>query len=66
MATIGRCTPGMTPTPHLAPHRLGFGGRPDQAPPADPLAWADAQTRGAGAPIAPPEGRDAPFTLADG
>jgi uncharacterized protein (DUF1800 family) len=56
----------MAPTSHVALHRLGFGARPDQAPPADPLAWADAQTRGPGPALAPPEGRDAPFTLADG
>ena len=56
----------MPPTPHLALHRLGFGARPDQPPPADPIAWADAQARGPGPALAPPEGRDAPFTLADG
>jgi uncharacterized protein (DUF1800 family) len=56
----------MTPNPHLALHRFAFGARPDQPLPADPLAWADAQTRGPGAPIPPPEGRSAPATLAEG
>jgi uncharacterized protein (DUF1800 family) len=56
----------MAPTPHLALHRLGFGVRPGEPLPSDPIAWADAQTRGEGPAIAPPEGRDTPFTLAEG
>jgi uncharacterized protein (DUF1800 family) len=54
----------MSITPHLAVHRFGLG--PRAALPADPLAWLDAQTTGAGPPIPPPEGRDAAFALAEG
>ncbi len=54
----------MSTTPHLAVHRFGLG--PRAALPADPLAWLDAQTRGAGPPIPLPEGRDTPVALAEG
>lgn len=56
----------MTLTPHLALHRFGFGARPDQPLPEDPLAWLDAQTRGAPAALPTPADRDAPASLAEG
>lgn len=34
--------------------RFGLGARPEQAPPADPLAWLQAQVTGPAAPLLPP------------
>jgi uncharacterized protein (DUF1800 family) len=51
----------MSVTPHLALHRFGFGVRPEAPLPDDPLAWLDAQTRAAPAPLARPG-----YSVADG
>ncbi|MBX9750280.1 MAG: DUF1800 family protein [Roseococcus sp.] len=51
---------------HHAAMRFGYGPRLGEAPPPDVLAWLDAQTRGPGSALPLPEGRDLPYTLADG
>ncbi|NKC34295.1 DUF1800 domain-containing protein [Falsiroseomonas selenitidurans] len=56
----------MDTTSHIAAIRFGTGPRPDQAPPADPIAWLDAQTRGPAPALPLPPGRDAPFSLMEG
>lgn len=55
----------MQPAFHTAALRFGNGPRPGEAPPGDVLGWLDAQTLPGAAPLAPPEGRATPFTLAD-
>jgi len=56
----------MDTQPQIAAIRFGTGPRLHSPLPGDPLAWLDAQTHGAGPPLPLPEGREAPFTLADG
>ncbi|MEI6161087.1 MAG: DUF1800 domain-containing protein [Roseococcus sp.] len=51
---------------HQAAMRFGHGHRLGDPLPDDVLAWLDAQTRGPGAPLAPPEGRDMQLDLAEG
>lgn len=51
---------------HQAAIRFGYGPRLGETPPADVFAWLDAQTHGPGPSLPPPDGRDIPFTVADG
>lgn len=66
LTTIQGFPDTMEPGFHHAAIRFGYGPRLGEVPPGDVLAWLDAQTRGPGAELPPPDGRDAPFTLADG
>jgi len=45
--------------------RFGLGGRAGEAPPDDPLAWLDAQTRGLPSPLPPPKGWEHQPSLAE-
>lgn len=55
----------METRPLQAAIRFGLGPRPDRPPPADPLAWLDAQIEGADSPP-PLPGRERAPDIADG